>query len=148
MIGRFNLFCRTVNDANKPVGIQKVLMVLFDMNRVKTYGNIGGPVQLQRWVSPPNHCRYLKQTYTLKCDLRTRLINQSALICRNICRRNHIDAQYTLFGSVLSAMIFILLHWYLSCALVMRAQTSLCYTCLYIQCVHKYHSIYRVSQIL
>ena len=91
---------------------------LVDMNSVTTYGNIGGPVELQRRVSPPSHCRFQRQTYTLECDLRERLIDQSSLIYRKRMWKKHIDARYMVFGSVLSAMIFILLqsfichaHW-------------------------------------
>ena len=91
---------------------------LIEMNRVTTYGNIGGPVELQRRVSPPSHCRFQRQTYTLECDLRERLIDQSSLIYRKRMWKKHIDARYMVFGSVLSAMIFILLqsfichaHW-------------------------------------
>ena len=122
MIGRFNLFCRTVNDANKPVGIQKVLMVLFDMNRVKTYGNVGGgPVQLQRWVSPPNHWRNLKQTYTLKCGLKIRLFNQSSLIDRKgMWKDTHRCTIYGIWLCVISYDIYFTAMFYLSCALELR----------------------------
>ena len=65
---------------------------LVDMNSVTSYGNIGGPVELQRRVSPPSHCRFQRQTYTLECDLRERLIDQSSLIYRKRMWKDHVDA--------------------------------------------------------